>query len=83
MIHADRSRTPKPEIFSDPNLEAVAKCLTPQLQRLRELINFSDLWRLNDNSNNPPDPSGLVWSISGNTITYDIDVGSFSINGIR
>lgn len=69
---------------TDANLEAVAKCLTPQLQRLRELIDFSDLWRLNDNSNNPPDPSGLTWSISGNSITYSINVGTskpFTISG--
>lgn len=70
----------------DTNLQAkvdtVTKCLPPQIEKLDELLEFSKLWRQNDNTNNPPDPAGLTWSYDGTTVTYSIALGSYTISGI-
>jgi hypothetical protein len=65
-------------------LETVTKCIPPQMAKLKEIIDFANLWRQND-VNDPPDPAGLVWSFDGTKITYTIGsptLSAFTISGI-
>lgn len=62
-------------------VKTVTDCIPPQMEKLNELLDFSELWRQGDNSNNPADPAGLTWSYAGGEITYSIAVGSFTIAG--
>ena len=62
-------------------LELVIDCIPPHLQRLDELIDFSKLWR-QAQTNNPADPSGLLWSYDNTKIDYCIDIGAFQIAGL-
>lgn len=60
----------------------VTDCLPEHLAVLQELIDFSDLWRLNG-GNDPADPAGLVWSEQANgTINYTITVPGFTLTGV-
>jgi len=86
MLAAMTACDSKVESTVDENLqakaEAVSKCVPPQVEKLVELLDFSDRWRLND-VDNPPDPSGLAWSYDGTEITYTFTLGSVISGKIR
>ena len=63
----------------------VVECLPGPFAVVKELIVFSDLWRLNGGENpaDPTPPNGLVWSEQGNgTINYTITVTGFTLTGV-
>jgi hypothetical protein len=67
----------------DPDLQkkvsTVNDCVPPQIDKLNELLDYVDLWRLNG-GNNPPDPAELSWALQGDgTIDLTITLGTFTI----
>lgn len=76
----------KVESALDPDLQAkvetITNCMPGQIEKLNELIDFAELWRQNDSSNNPADPSGLAWSYAGGEISYTITLSGYTISGI-
>ncbi|MCR9244261.1 MAG: hypothetical protein NXI31_04460 [bacterium] len=71
----------------DPDLQAkvelVTDCIPPHFRRLDAVVDFSNLWRQGDNTNNPPDPTGLEWNYNGTGIDYCMDIGGvFQIAGV-
>ncbi|MCA8973204.1 MAG: hypothetical protein KDC98_00710 [Planctomycetes bacterium] len=76
----------KVESTLDPDAQAkaavIANCIPPQIEKLDELLAFSELWRLNDSDTNPPDPSELTWSYASGEIGYTVALSSYSISGI-
>jgi len=67
----------------DTDLQAkvntVTDCFPEHLEKINALLDYAQLWRINDGSN-PADPSGLSWSEqSDGTIDLTYVVGAFTI----
>ena len=60
-------------------VNTVTGCFPDHLEKINALLDYAQLWRLNDGSN-PADPSGLSWSEQGDgTLDITYTIGAFTI----